>query len=276
MHFFGDCRGILRFMSHCFFFVPFSISVLMPHTNIYAHEYKLTSCKWHCAYCIRTCTFAHLHRHTHTHSELLIELWSGNASNVQKQLIEPDRTKESFICPATCIQRTTEKLQKIEADPSLPCSKLFPKDSNNTDCDNHTNKSHASTAEKDALPVLSLASCYRSENWNLQVRDSSIPESVMNPALFVGQSAANMRLPPCKFDQNWTFNSFSTNDWPKHPKEYRFYIYWDVTHTHNSKHASTVFFGGCIKCIAYVHVKYGQNQYWRRGPESHRTDIGLK
>ena len=189
---------------------------------------------------LHICTFAQ----THTHSELLIELWSGNASNVQKQLIEPDRTKESFICPATCIQRTTEKLQKIEADPSLPCSKLFPKDSNNTDCDNHTNKSHASTAEKDALPVLSLASCYRSENWNLQVRDSSIPESVMNPALFVGQSAANMRLPPCKFDQNWTFNSFSTNDWPKHPKEYRFYIYWDVTHAHNSKHASTVFFLG--------------------------------
>lgn len=64
MHFFGDCRGILRFMSHCFFFVPFSISVLMPHTNIYAHEYKLQMTSR-----VRTCTFAPLHRHTHTHTQ---------------------------------------------------------------------------------------------------------------------------------------------------------------------------------------------------------------
>ena len=169
---------------------------------------------------------------------------------MQKQLIEPDRTKESFICPATCIQRTTEKLQKIEADPSLPCSKLFPKDSNNTDCDNHTNKSHASTAEKDALPVLSLASCYRSENWNLQVRDSSIPESVMNPALFVGQSAANMRLPPANLIKTGHSIHSGQTIGPNIRKSTGFTsIEMLHTHTHNSKHASTVcffFFGGGV------------------------------
>ena len=46
--------------------------------------------------------------------------------------------------------------------------------------------------------------------------------SVMNAALFVGQSAANMRLPPCVLDQ---------------PK--KFYICSDVPHTHTPRHAGS-------------------------------------
>ena len=44
--------------------------------------------------------------------------------------------------------------------------------------------------------------------------------SVMNAALFAGQSAANMRLPPCKLGKN----------------ESKFYIFPDETHTHTIFH----------------------------------------
>ena len=66
------------------------------------------------------------------------------------------------------------------------------------------------------MPVLSLAGCYV----RMQVRDSSVPViSVMSAALFVGQSAANMRLRPLQIHEKDDKNMAR-----------KFYIFSDGTH----------------------------------------------
>ena len=176
---------------------------------------------------------------------------------------------------ADCIQRTAEKSKKIEADLSLiaNCSKTIQKDSIKTDCDNRTNKSHAQTAEKTLL-VLSLAGCcYCSESWNLQLRDSSIPESYLSskePSLF-GNQLQTWDFPLWNLIKTGGSNQSCQTVGPRLRKSLHLSRCYAHTHNSNSKHALIIisheyalmcffFLGVLCKCVAYVLMKYRQNQ----------------
>ena len=85
------------------------------------------------------------------------------------------------------------------------------------------------------MPVLSLASCYRSTIWIEQVRDSSVPESYQNAALFVGQSAANMRFLP-RIIRSLTYIQMLHKNTHRHTNTQTHRHRHTQTHNHTHRH----------------------------------------